>query len=491
MKKKEFTLPTLIGLLVATAGLISGLWLVQRQKNTTTEAAGAESPTEVKVANVSDTGFNVSWTTSVATTGFVQYGEGVNTPDVVVSDERDQQKGRVDNYFTHYITVKGLKPALTYTFKIGSGKTLYDDNGQNYRITTGSEINTTPAADVVYGQVLTSNGDPAEGAIVYVQLPGAGMLSGLVKATGSWVVPLSTARTLDGNSFVIYNKKTTMNVMVIDGTLGNSSLITIAGGGNPVPQITLGNNYDLTVASNTASSSANMSKFSQINPVSETQVGGNGEVKLIAPKLDEKVNNTKPVIIGQAPAGTKITLEIHSDEVISASVVTGKDGTFSYAVPNNLSPGEHTLTISAVINGAVQKVTRTFTVYAAGESGLPAFTATPSATLKPTPLPTAKPTVAPTKTLTPTATVRPTVAPTLATTPVVTVKPTATLVPTATVKPTLAPTVKPTAKPTVVPATSSAMPVSGSTDWTWMTLVLGGLMMVSGVWWYKKTPSAN
>ncbi len=474
MKRREFTLPTLLGLLVATVGLFTGIWLVQRQRNPNVAANSTEAPVDMKIANVSDTGFNVSWTTVTAVPGFVQYGENSTTPDIVVSDERDQTQGSVGNYFTHFVTLKGLKPATIYVFKIGSGKGLFDNNGQNYQITTAVAVATQPAADVAYGQVVTKSGDPADGALIYAQLPGAGLLAGLVKSGGSWVIPLSTARTGSGSGFATYDKTTPLSISVVDGSMGSATVITAAGKISPVPQIALGNNYDFTVAESPATGSASASRFSQINAAFESQTNSPTEINVTSPQLGEQINTTKPVISGDAPPGTKITVVIHSTQTITATVTAAKDGTFTYSVPSDLAPGDHTLTISAVINGITQTITRTFTVYAAGESSLPAYSATPSATIKPSPSPT----------------MTPTPMPTAAPTPVV--NSTTQAAPTATPRPTLIPTLVPTVVPTAAPppaatATMSAIPVSGETEGTWLTLILGTLLLATGAWWYKKT----
>ena len=65
-----------------------------------------------------------------------------------------------------------------------------------------------------------------------------------------------------------------------------------------------------------------------------------------------------------------------------ATVKADKNGVFTYQIPPGLEPGQHTITISALINGVVQKITKTFVVEAAGTTGVITFTATPSAVVR-------------------------------------------------------------------------------------------------------------
>lgn len=476
MKKKEVTLPTILGLLVAVVGLVSGLWLLGGRLRQSAEADTEEAPNEIRVVNTIDSSFTVIWLTQKSVAGFIQYGEASARPDLVVSDERDQQKGAIGSYFTHYVTVRGLKPATKYSFRIGSGKRVYDEEGGPYEVTTAGPAGATPAADVAYGQVVTENAEPAEGALVYLTMGGMEPQAALVKASGSWVIPLSTARSADLSGFVAYDKSTAeIEIVVQGGTLGMSEVKATTQNDSPVPDITLGKSYDLRGAGQSAEEGGSpSSKFSADSLGPATEVIGD-DLIILTPKFGEKVNSPRPQIIGEAPPGTEVTIEIKSDPV-TGKVVAGSDGKFSFSVPADLAPGEHGLTITAVIDGVVKKVTRSFTVYAAGESAVPAFSATPSATLVPSKTPT--PTMKPSPTVRPTATPTPTPGGSggAATSPT----PTPTTKPTATPSPTRVPT------PVPVVASPSGIPTVGNEGPTMVILVVALAFILSGGWWYRQ-----
>ena len=146
--RNEIRIPTILGLLVAFGGLLSGLWLVQGQVSNISKAAADLEPAKVTVTNVTDTSFTVSWITTVAAPGFVEYGTEQNNIGSSLSDDRDQESGGILAYLTHIVTVKGLKPETNYYFKIGSGKKIFDMAGNPYQISTGSVITRQPQADV-------------------------------------------------------------------------------------------------------------------------------------------------------------------------------------------------------------------------------------------------------------------------------------------------------------------------------------------------------
>lgn len=473
MKKREITIPTLVGLVVVVGGLLSGLWLVQRQLFQSSKAAAELEPKNLVVANVSDTGFAVGWVTDKAATGYVQYGEGGDSLDLVVSDDRDQQKGSVDNYFTHFVTVKGLKPDTSYSFRIGSGGEDYDQGGVPYEVKTGAIVIDPPPADVAYGQVVTASGEPADGAIVYVQIPGGNISAAMVKPSGSWVIPLSTVRNNDLSGFVSYDKSVTqIDISVDGGPMGRSNIVSTTGNDSPVPEIVLGEDRSyIGVGKNEVDTTDQESK---IAPLGQLPDGEEKELKLSTPISGEEVNSSRPEIIGTAPAGSEVTIEIHSEAIISGTATADSTGQFNFSVPTDLPPGEHTVTISTVVNGVVQRISRTFVVQAQGESFDPTFSATPSATLSPS--------VSPTRTPTPSVTPRASTTPTRTPTP----RPSTTITPTVTPATSITTTPTKTPTPTIVSAGGDTLPNSGAAEMTVGMLLFGTGLMICGWWWYQK-----
>jgi hypothetical protein len=236
-----------------------------------------------------------------------------------------------------------------------------------------------------------------------------------------------------------------MAIFVQDGALGTATAQATTASDSPVADITIGqavaNNTSTTTTNPTPAANNSGSKFSSqaFNPA--TEVTSAGELVLLTPASGERVNTTTPIITGTAPKNTKVTIEVNSTTKITDSVRADASGNFEYTVPQGLEPGAHTVTISALVNGVVKKITKSFVVEAAGESDNPVKTATPSGQLKPTPIPTTK----------------------------------------------ASPTPKPTATPRVsMPSTASGVPTSGELTPTLLLLILGGALVFMGAFSYKR-----
>lgn len=114
----------------------------------------------------------------------------------------------------------------------------------------------------------------------------------------------------------------------------------------------------------------------------------------------EMIATSSPEFSGKTKPGITIRISVHSPIELTQIIKADKDGNWKWTPPQGLDPGVHTLTLEYTDeNNVFQKVVRTFTVLAADKTGgLPAFTATPSATvtIAPSGTKSATPTKAPT-----------------------------------------------------------------------------------------------
>lgn len=406
-------IPTLLGLLLLIAGLGTGLFLVGRA-TLIPRAAAEETPKEIKITNISENSFSVSWITDQVTVGFVRYGTAAGSLDQTVSDDRDQLSGSVGSYLTHHVTMTRLRPETTYYFKLGSGaqRVLFDNGGQAYSVQTPAVLGTPPPADTVYGTIQTSQGGPASGALVYVTLPNSTPLSALAKAEGNWAVSLSTARTRDLAQYVDYDRQATLvELFVQDGQGQTATAVTTTANDAPVPPITMGQTLDFRGSSGggdqeetsvppgaeldgdtseTAEATLEQSKFSLQSLGPAQEASSSYELGIVNPEAEgEQVATTRPEIFGTSPKNVTLTITVESPTPYTDTIEVGNDGFWQWSPPADLTAGEHTVTVSYTDeNGILQRLSRSFVVLAAeGNSSLPAFEATPSATASPSPSP--------------------------------------------------------------------------------------------------------
>ncbi|KKW04235.1 MAG: hypothetical protein UY37_C0003G0066 [Candidatus Beckwithbacteria bacterium GW2011_GWC2_49_11] len=213
--------PTALGLLILLVAIGVGVMLVRNRTGVDTEAEGSLTPRQVRITNVADTSFSVSWITDQVASGQIRYGTEANSLTKTAADERDQLSGDTGSYEVHQVTLKNLTATTAYYFKLESGGKQFDNNGKPFEVATGPTLGDPPAADPIYGTVLTSSGTAAEGVLVYINVANAGPLSALAKANGNWALNLSTARTADLGSYLAYDTQATIvNLLAQGGKLG-------------------------------------------------------------------------------------------------------------------------------------------------------------------------------------------------------------------------------------------------------------------------------
>ena len=410
-------IPTILGIIILVVALISGTLLIGKGGGVFAPRASEETtPKNVKITNINDTSFTISFLTDMKVAGFVKYGTDAGSLKSQASDDRDQITGTIGEFQIHHITIRGLQQATTYYYLIGTGSgSTFDDNGQPFKIKTATRNGSPAAAKTIYGSVTTESGAPAQGSIVYVEVKGAGIMSSQVKSSGSWAIPLSNARTIDGSAYATISDQN--DVMInVQGPLVSqkASFVTTVEHSQPVPGIAFGQNAVADNTQDTVETSESI-RETTITPVIEPEVetvetekvdedinletkmdmetesakeaSQSGRTALLDDLLNDDVSSTKsavtelnleiedyqtvtisnPIITGKALPGVKVTISVHSDTQIQQDLVADENGNFALDISKlseSLEPGQHTVTYSYTdpITGEIIEKTVEFAV---------------------------------------------------------------------------------------------------------------------------------
>lgn len=482
-------IPTIIGLLILVAALILGTVFFQQGLGVFAPRATPETtPKQVRVTNVVDGFFTVSFLTEGPVVGFIKYGTEPDALRQTAADDRDALTVTTAEYTSHHITVRGLQPNTTYYYVLGTGNgTLFDNNGEPFKIVTARKSGSPTAARTLHGSVSTESGSPAEGAIVYVAVEGAGEMSSLVKNNGGWAVPLSNARTPDGAGYAAITDDTTLQLFVqgpLSSQTARGSLTAGQYKSKAIPTISYGQSSidsssavasDMEDTETTSSMETtamepepeptpDLDSSSSADLATDETASGSGDILVL--DLSEETSEPKvvhtdqPIITGKAAPNVTINIEVHSDTQISQQIIANADGTFSLNIEElsrNLEPGEHTVKYSYTDPNSGELVEKEETFYVEPQSAsanLLAQATTPTPT--PTPTPTA--------------------------TPFGSNNPFPINGSTTSATATNSGTGSTTSTRSSQPSTSSGLPVSGSVGTT-MALIFGGLFfIISGLW---------
>lgn len=397
-------IPTIIGIGVLLVALVAGIMFFGEGTGVFAPRATPQTtPKKIKLTNVSDSGFTVSFLTDEATAGFIKYGTGQDDLKSQASDDRDQLSGSVGKYQLHHITLRGLQPNTSYHYTLGTGSgAKFDNNGQPFTVKTTQRAGAPSAAKTVYGSVVNQGGNPADGSIVYLSIAGVGEMSSLVKSSGSWAIPLSNARTADGSQYATITDDDTFT-LVVQGPSANltSQISMTVGQAQPVPNITLGQDGTAVAALPTPSPTAvetqdqtNLDEPSASTESSSTltddttqpvERGGLSDLvssstqsataqEPVVLDLEEAqaataaptITSTQPTIKGMAAPQVKVTIVVNSDTQITQELISDANGGFTLdiaALQKQLEPGEHTVTYSYIDPDTGKEVTKTQTFY--------------------------------------------------------------------------------------------------------------------------------
>lgn len=407
--------PTLLGL--------GGLLLLLTALTLTTKGIGAvrqlfssadqgSIPKNVEVVNVTDSSFAVYWLTDNDNKGAVFFGKTNSLGDGVAVDERDLTSPN-GQYKTHFVRVSNLTENSKYFFKVASGSFSFGPSGNSglpYTVTTGPRLLQAAAQiDPVFGKVFNSDSTPATGAISVWSSPGATKIAALVKSDGTFVLPISFARSQDLSAIIKLTLQTPEKI-VISSPVGEATINCFIGTNDrPLPDVKIGDVIDCTGNSGriaTPSGKIKLTTTSAATSVLSQSAGFLAPAKqnlLISSSGSAQINitegqsllSTYPTISGKAGPYEVVKIVIHSATTYSGTVIAGADGSWSWTPPAGLSPGEHTVTITIVNpDGSTQTVSRNFSVVV-GQPILPITSGTPSAEPTPVATPTPRPVTPP------------------------------------------------------------------------------------------------
>lgn len=402
MKIKK--IPTILGLLVLIIGMVAGVFLIRYRQIFRLGASGSDSPKDVRVGNISDTSFTVSWTTEKEIEGAIMVGENQNNLNKVGEDE-------LGRGFTHTTTLRNLTPETTYFFKVNSNGNLFDQEGIAWNVKTGPTLSGSPSTNLISGSLLSATGEPVQNGLIYISVGGS-LFSTTTSKNGGWVIQLSQARSLDLSSFLVINDSSTLlEVSANAGPAGVSSAKVYPQSARPMPPMTLGQSQDFrNLSPNNTSGSPEASidvpegKAGESGfaiPSSSPKNSGSNTVTLKSIDEGEVVTSTSPEFFGNGPVGTTISIKVES-EAQSTQLKIPNSGDWKWTAPLGLPEGTHKITITwKDTKGITRNLTKTFIVQAAEG---PAFVATPSGTPTTTGTPTSSPTSSPKSSNTPSAT---------------------------------------------------------------------------------------
>lgn len=420
-------LPSFLGILVLLFALGTTVILSRNSVQFVTKATVGSVPKNVQISNVSANSFTISFVTDESTLSTVAYGNDPNMGSIAL-DTRDQQTGEPIPHRVHYIRIENLEPGTKYYFSITSGAQITTNNGSPFEVTTGQTIiEPPPANNTITGSVTLDDGSfPTEG-LVYASTETSQQVAALVQPDGRFSIPLAQLRMKDLSTYLPLAPSTRLQLQISNGIL-ESDITLINEQASEVPKIVLSKDYDFTlnadtIVSDSASDSAEPASGSAGFPIFDEEITVTSP-QITTPEENQQFKDQQPLFKGKALPSTAIEIVINSEKEITASLQSDSSGNWEFRPPVAIDPGAHTMTVASIdASGTLKKLTRSFTVNAAGSQFTepsvspaggtptqappvtPTIASLPSPTVTPNPSPTASPspTLAPSPTIDPNA----------------------------------------------------------------------------------------
>ncbi|MBD3329091.1 hypothetical protein GF357_01200 [Candidatus Dojkabacteria bacterium] len=237
--------------------------------------AQSPKPENIRVTNITDKSFTVSWTTDDPSAGSVLYTDekGIfawakaKSSKLMAYDDRDVSKAELEaaeedwesalngeysvksqKYYTHHVTVKELDAETPYKFKVGNGVFYYGPKNliaANFSAANSDEVMTLPALDTMsmtpvpaYGNVRAQTPDSNENSrivvndgLFYAQVfanDTTYYASALINQEGRWYLDFSNLRDNEGEAVKPEDTVDTYQAYIEGGAFGASEITELS-----------------------------------------------------------------------------------------------------------------------------------------------------------------------------------------------------------------------------------------------------------------------
>jgi len=317
-------IPTIFGILIITVGVGITTFLVNQSTLFKSNASLSDQPKAVRITNITDTSFTVSYATDGKVPGSLNYGKDKNLGQSAL-DDRDQQSGNLANYNIHNITVQLLSQQTQYFFTITSGQTTYLNSGQPFEVTTGPTLTNPPTQAPMTGKIILPDGTTPGEALIYVTMDGAQVISTLVKSDGSYILPLNSLRASDNSTYYAFPKDASVKILATGDLLSSSASLSFSQI-HPVPTITLSKSYDFTTGESPSTVPMSLESF----PSFESTPSANASPDILTPKENQSFTDQQPLFKGTGLPEQNVQIVIHSATPVQANTTTDAQGNWSY-----------------------------------------------------------------------------------------------------------------------------------------------------------------
>jgi len=372
-------MPTLLAFLLLFISIWVTSYLIQTGVIIVGRATPDKTPQNLKIANIADSSFAVTFTTNEKTSGALSVEEAGKNP-YLVFDDRNKKTGQQNDFYSHYITVSDLAPQTSYNFTIIVDGENYQTGDQKYFVRTSPSIRQVPPSQKpIAGRGLLPDGEEAADTIVELKIQGAQQITALTSDNGEFTIPTSSIRKEDLSGYLKLSPETLITIVLRRQDL-SSTIQTLFENVESLQLLTLAQDYDFTDIEEIEPST----KSSELKAPVPKLTPGN--IRILSPIENESFVDSRPLLRGTALPNQKVKIKIESETIID-EVTADRNGVWSYRPPNPIGQGQHKITIETIDSFGVSKIlTSSFTVFASGSQV--AESATPSATPTSTPIPT-------------------------------------------------------------------------------------------------------
>lgn len=292
----------------------------------------------IEITNLTPNQVTIFWQTDQKETGWLIYGQKGKGIDTLAFDDRDIPTNKTAHSY-HVVTLSNLLPNVIYQFKLIAHDEIINSSSV-FTFATPKDFRIKSNMKPAYGKIIKPNNQPQDNAIIILQIENSLPLTTITKPTGEWLIPLFAVYQKNTLQQMVITPDNKLSIQIVTDDSQTTQINTNVQHVSPLPQtVVIGSNYTFTGQD-------------AVLGAQDTRANNSpAEIKGITidyPKENALIPGFKPLIKGQASAGSDILVTIQgNDRTYATKTKTDSNGIWQVNMSDKMLIGKYTMTAEA------------------------------------------------------------------------------------------------------------------------------------------------
>lgn len=282
-------IPTLFGLTLLIIASVLGVSIYFYTDFLNIKKKLIFAPLRTETINLSPNSAAIVWQTNIALKGSVNFGEN---PSLGRSIKDDRDSSRERKRFSHFVTIKNLKPDTVYFYKVKNENFEYPEKVQSFKTTPNLVTDIQSGNQPIIGTVVDQNLEVADDTLILLNLDQTAKVGTYTNSVGNFILPLKDLYSKDLKSLFLIKDRINASLELSKGDVRSTVDINLPLPNQDLSALPLGRNINLRDYLAIAANSNSRTKTSIFDLNSDGKVNS-VDLSILLDNLEKRIKDKR------------------------------------------------------------------------------------------------------------------------------------------------------------------------------------------------------